>query len=112
MEGGFARGSITIEGLGDDRGEQLLIEFQNEYLVALRGEEVLAIVPDLICIADAETGDPITTEVIRYGLRVAVLGMPAPLKLKTDEALAVIGPRAFGYSQPFTPLPGLYGGDA
>jgi DUF917 family protein len=111
MEGGFARGSITIEGLGDDRGERLVIEFQNEYLVAQRGDDVLAIVPDLICLADAETGEPVTTEVVRYGLRLAVLGMPAPRMLKTPEALAVIGPGAFGYDLPYTPLPGRYGGD-
>ncbi|HEX5167035.1 MAG TPA: DUF917 domain-containing protein [Thermomicrobiales bacterium] len=111
MEGGFARGSVTIEGLADDRGERLRIEFQNEYLVAERGETVLAVVPDLICIVDSETAEPVTTEILRYGLRVAVIGMPAPLKLKTPEALAVIGPAAFGYDVPYDPLPGLYGGD-
>lgn len=111
MEGGFARGSILIEGLGDHRGGSLTIEFQNEYLIARRDEELLAVVPDLICIVDGETGEPVTTEVVRYGLRVAVLGMPAPRKLKSPEALAVVGPRAFGYDVDFVALPGLYGGD-
>jgi DUF917 family protein len=111
MVAGFARGSVTIEGLADDRGERLRIEFQNEYLVAERGTEVLAVVPDLICIVDRETAEPVTTEILRYGLRVAVLGMPAPRMLKTPEALAVIGPQAFGYDTPYRPLPGLYGGD-
>jgi DUF917 family protein len=111
MVAGFARGSVTIEGLADDRGERLRIEFQNEYLVAERGNEVLAVVPDLICIVDRETAEPVTTEILRYGLRVAVLGMPAPRMLKTPAALAVIGPQAFGYDTPYRPLPGLYGGD-
>lgn len=111
MVGGFARGSVIVEGLAGDRGEKLRIEFQNEYLVAERGADILAVVPDLICLVDSQTGEPITTEILRYGLRVSVLGMPAPLKLKTPEALAVIGPAAFGYDTPYVPLDGLYGGD-
>ncbi len=112
LVGGFARGAVIIDGLDDHTSERMRIEFQNEYLVAFRDDTPVAIVPDLICIVDLESGEPITTEVLRYGLRIAVLGMPAPLKLKTPEALAVIGPRAFGYDIEFLALPGLYGGDA
>jgi DUF917 family protein len=110
MQGGFARGQLALDGLGDDHGSRLTIDFQNEYLVARRGADVLAIVPDLICIADLETGEPITTEVLRYGLRVVVLGVPAPDLLRTPEALAVVGPAAFGYDVAYRPLPGRYGG--
>lgn len=112
LVGGFARGAVLVDGLGDHTGERMRIEFQNEYLVAFRDDTSVAIVPDLICIVDLESGEPITTELLRYGLRIAVLGMPAPRKLKTPEALAVVGPRAFGYDIDFLPLPGLYGGDA
>jgi DUF917 family protein len=55
---------------------------------------------------DLESGHPITTEVLRYGLRVAVLGLPCHPLLRTPEALAVIGPRAFGYDLEFSPLQG------
>lgn len=112
MAAGFARGSLLLEGLGDDRGEQLAIDFQNENLIARRGDEVLAVVPDLICLVDQETAAPVTTEVVRYGLRVAVLGIPAPVMLKTPEALAVVGPAAFGYPDVvYEPLPGVFGGE-
>jgi DUF917 family protein len=44
---------------------------------------------------------------LRYGLRVAVLGLPAPKELKSAAALAVVGPPAFGYEEiAFQPLPG------
>jgi DUF917 family protein len=46
------------------------------------------------------------TESLRYGLRVAVLGMPAPRELKNPAALAVVGPAAFGYDVAFEPMPG------
>jgi DUF917 family protein len=32
--------------------------------------------------------------------------MPAPRELKTDAALKIVGPAAFKYDVPFTPMPG------
>ena len=109
MAAGFARGNVRLDGLGDWRGSAMAIDFQNENLIARRDDTVAAVVPDLICIVDAATAAPVTTEVLRYGLRVAVLGIPAPDLLKTRKALAVVGPRAFGYDVEYVPLPGQYG---
>ncbi len=50
-------------------------------------------------------------EVVRYGLRVIVVGIPAPEVLRSERALAVVGPAAFGYDVPYRPLPGIYGGE-
>jgi len=112
LAAGFARGTVRLEGLAEDRGSQLRIDFQNENLIAYRDGEVVAVVPDLICLVDLETAEPVTTEVVRYGLRVAVLGIPAPASLRTPQALAVVGPAAFGYTDvTYRPLPGVYGGD-
>ncbi len=112
LSAGFARGTVRLEGLGEDRGSELQIEFQNENLIARRDGQVIATVPDLICLVDQETAEPVTTEVVRYGLRIAVLGIPAPAMLRTPEALAVVGPAAFGYRDvAYHPLPGTYGGD-
>lgn len=109
---GFARGRLTLDGIDDDTDRSFSIDFQNENLIARddRGE-VLCTVPDLICIVDSETGEPITTEMLRYGLRVAVIGIPAPQLIATPEALQVVGPAAFGYSDVvYRPMPGVYGG--
>ena len=84
---------------------------------------VLACTPDLICVVDSETGMygdrtiimqdhiivffttsflsclagyPITTESVRYGLRVGVLALPANPRLLTPRAMQVVGPAAFG----------------
>ena len=109
--GGFARGVLWLEGSGADSGKSLQIDFQNENLIARTGEgEILAVVPDLICLVDEDSAEPVTTEVVRYGLRVVVIGIPAPKMLKTAPALEVIGPAAFGYADvPYVPLPGRYG---
>ena len=84
----------------------LEIEFQNELLIARINGEALVTTPDLICIVTQEEGEPVTTEMLRYGTRVAVIAVPAPQQLKTDAALAVVGPGAFGYDVEFRPLPG------
>jgi hypothetical protein len=109
---GFARGALKLDGTGDDAGRAFLIDFQNENLVATDDQgAVLCSVPDLICIVDSETAEPITTEMLRYGLRVSVIGIPAPHLIATPEALQVVGPAAFGYPEvEYRPLPGVYGG--
>ena len=102
---GFARGKLRISAF-DNFEKQLEIDFQNENLIARNGGQALCTVPDLITIVSLEDGEPIGTESLRYGLRVAVLALPAPKELKTPEALAVVGPRAFGYDLDFGALPG------
>ncbi|HET9661390.1 MAG TPA: DUF917 domain-containing protein, partial [Thermomicrobiales bacterium] len=110
LVGGFARGVLSVEGMGPQDGQTLTIDFQNENLIARTGGgEILAVVPDLICIVDAETAEPITTELLRYGLRIEVLGIPAPEALKSEPAMRNVGPAAFGYKDvEFVPLPGYF----
>ena len=69
-DAGFAKAEARIEGVGPDAGSTLVLQVQNEHLVALRDGEVVATVPDLIMVLDAESGEPITTEEMRYGFRV------------------------------------------
>jgi len=96
---------MTLVGFGD--GRQMDIAFQNENLIARLDGEVVATVPDLISLIQLDDGEPIGTESLRYGLRVAVLGMPAARELKTPRALEVVGPAAFGYPDvAFTPMDG------
>jgi DUF917 family protein len=71
--------------------------YQNEFLMARIGNKVLASTPDLICTVDMETGEPITAEQVRYGLRVAVLGIPCVPEWRTTAAIDLVGPGAFGY---------------
>lgn len=102
---GFARGRMKIALFGS--GAEMVIDFQNENLIARLDDQILATVPDLISLIGLEDGEPIGTESLRYGLRVAVLGMPAPKELKTPRALEFVGPAAFGYPNvAFTPMPG------
>lgn len=99
---GFARGSATIRAMtGSSR---LSITFQNENLVALENGRQRAIVPDLICVLDEDSAEPITTERLRYGQRVRVIGISTPPLMRTPEALAVFGPACFGLDRRFIPV--------
>jgi hypothetical protein len=99
--GGFSRGGATIAGTDTE----LHLSFQNEYLLATRDDEVLATTPDLICVLETDTGEPITTEALRYGNRVTALGIPCDPRWTTPAGLALVGPRYFGYAHDYHPLP-------
>lgn len=64
--------------------------------------------PDLICLLDSERATAVTTERLRYGQCVTVIGIPTPEIMRTEEALRVWGPEAFGYDEKFVPLERQY----
>ncbi|PSR25488.1 hypothetical protein SAMN00768000_1774 [Sulfobacillus thermosulfidooxidans DSM 9293] len=102
---GFARGTMRIEGMEEFKNRSLIIDFQNENLIARDDEgKHVATVPDLITVLDSTTGQAITTERLRYGQRVAVIVIPAPSIMKTPEALKIWGPRGFRYDFDYVPL--------
>lgn len=120
--GGFNKGHLIVEGIDDWLGQDLRIDFQNENLVIILFKNGLRVsclgsVPDLICVVDADTAEPVTTEEVKYGMRVAVLLLPSHDLLRRPEALRWVGPQAFHYDdiefQPFkqrivtTPIPAL-----
>jgi DUF917 family protein len=106
---GFVRGSVLVEGLGDDAGRLVRLELQNENLIALERGRVLASVPDLICVLDSETADAIVTERVRYGQRVTVIAFACDPIWRTGKGIAAVGPRAFGYDFDYQPVEELAG---
>jgi uncharacterized protein len=106
-EAGFARGQVVIDGSGPDKGSSLQIQFQNENLAGTRDGEVVATVPDLIIVLEAESGAPITTEELRYGYRVVVIGAPCNRRWRSVEGLELVGPRYFGYEIDYVPVEDL-----
>jgi DUF917 family protein len=104
-ETGFARGTATIAGTGDYAGRDLLVDFQNEFLIARDSAgQVLVTTPDLITMLDGETGEPITTEALRYGFRVAVLALKCDWRWRSNAGLDLVGPAYFGYDADYVPV--------
>ncbi len=104
FQGGHDWGVLRIEGLDDDRSRSAEISFKNEFLILRIDGEVALTVPDLITVVERDTGSAVTTELLRPGLRVAVLGLPCTPLYHAPDALRVVEPRAFGYDLPFVRL--------
>ena len=104
-EGGFARGQAIIQGLEAYQGRSMKLNFQNEFLLAEDNKgKPLAMTPDLICLLDLETGQPITTETMGYGYRVIVFGLPCDPKWRSKHGLELVGPKYFGYEADYKPI--------
>jgi hypothetical protein len=92
---------VRVEGVDEDRGHRAEIAFKNEYLIVKLDDEVVLTVPDLIALVETESGTPVSTDILRPGLRVTVLALPASPLLTTPIALKSVGPSAFGYNLPY-----------
>ncbi len=101
---GFARGKASMSGSGDFAGQDLRLDFQNEHLVVRLDGRYIATTPDLIAVLDGETAKPITTEGLRYGMRVAVIAIPCAPQWREPAALALVHPRYFGYDIDYIPV--------
>lgn len=95
----------------------LVIPFQNEFLYAAHADladvddtsrhDVICIVPDLISILGPD-GEAISSQELRYGLKVDVIAMAAhPLWTGDERGLRVGGPKGFGLDIEWKSL-GLY----
>jgi len=103
--GGFARGRATITGVEAHRGETMTLDFQNEFLIAEKDGQVLATTPDLIALVEADSGDPVTADSLKYGQRLMTLAWPCNPLWATPEGIALVGPRYFKYERDYAPLP-------
>lgn len=86
---------------------KIKIPFKNENIAAIRmssddsgalerQKDVLAIVPDLISVIDAQNGEAIGTPEYRYGLLVIVLGITASDRWTSPRGVKIGGPESFG----------------
>ncbi|KRC62802.1 hypothetical protein ASE14_03020 [Agromyces sp. Root81] len=106
-EGGWTIGTANLSGLDEDRGLSFVLHFQNENLVAERDGAIVATTPDLIMAMELDSGQPIPAEEIRYGYRVAVIGLPSDPHWRTPAGIDLSGPRRFGYDWDFVPVEGF-----
>ena len=102
-EKGFAIGWCDLVSV-DDAGLQARIEFQNEYLAFTLGGIPKVLTPDLICLVDSETAEPIPTPDVRYGQRVTAIGLSCNEVFRSEEALEVVGPGAFDMEYTYAPI--------
>jgi DUF917 family protein len=107
---GHVYGEVIIEGTDAMYSGKVKIPFKNENIAAIRipkdgesntgeekNEDVLAIVPDLVSVIDAQNGEAIGTPEYRYGLLVTVIGITASERWTSARGVEIGGPKAFGF---------------
>lgn len=102
--GGFNFGKVVLDGIGDDKGGNATVEFQNENLACTVNGTIVATTPDLICLVDTETFTPIPTDALKYGKRVLAVGLPCYHLWRTEAGLELVGPRYFGLDTDYVPV--------
>lgn len=103
-DGAFNLGKVVLEGIGEYKGHQGTVDFQNENTMAAVDGEIVATVPDLICLVDTETFLPIPTDAVKYGKRVMVVGLKCYELWRSEAGLELVGPRYFGYDVDYVPI--------
>ncbi|CAI6284704.1 unnamed protein product [Periconia digitata] len=111
---GHVYGEVIVEGrdaadASSPFSGKIKIPFKNENIAAIRlhegrenktgeerDEDVLAIVPDLVAVIDAQNGEAIGTPEYRYGLLVHVIGLTASNRWTSPKGIEIGGPKAFG----------------
>jgi DUF917 family protein len=102
--GAFNYGKVVLEGIWEYKGHEAFVEFQNENLTATVDDFIVATVPDLICLVDTETFSPVTTDALKYGKRVLLVGLKCFEMWRSPEGLDLVGPRYFGCDTDYIPL--------
>lgn len=101
---GFTVGDVYLAGKGDYDGSEYHVWFKNEHMAAWRDGKVDASVPDLICIFNEDTQEPILNPYFSDGMNVTVIGLCAPVQWRTKRGLEIFGPGHFNLGFEYTPI--------
>jgi hypothetical protein len=101
---GYMIGTTHIKGSGDYAGHTFDVWFKNENHVSWLDRAPYICSPDLVTIADRETGEGFTNTVIGAGHRVAVVGIRGLEDFRSERGLAAAGPRYFGFDMDYVPI--------
>lgn len=91
---GYYWGTTTIQS---DAGDEYKIWFKNENHVCWKNGEPFVSSPDLICVVDRHTGEPIPNPKMCQAQEVAIIVLPCDERLRQDKIKKVLDPQYFGF---------------
>ena len=101
---GYMIGTTDIEGTGEYKDMSFRAWFKNENLVSWLDDEPFVTSPDLLVIADRETGEGILNALVEVGQQVAVIGLKGVDAFRSQKGLGYAGPRYFGFDIDYVPI--------
>ncbi len=104
---GYMIGTTYVDGTGEYAGQELSAWFENEYHVSWKNSKPFVTSPDLICIIDAQSGEPFTNTELDKDHQVSVVATKAPAAFRTPPGLEIMGPGYFGFDIPYVPVEDL-----
>lgn len=103
-EEGVLVGTIHIHGTGDFSGHSFDVWFLNENHIAWLDGKPYVFSPDLIILANPESGEGYTNTEIKAGDPVTVIGCQANPAFRTQKAIDYFGPRFWGFDFDYIPI--------
>ena len=97
-------GSIYIQGNGVYANQEARIWLKNENHILWVNDEPKVTAPDLICVLEASTAEPISNTRLDKGMDVVVIGFQGAEIWRSQEGLKFNGPRYFGFDIPYVPI--------
>jgi DUF917 family protein len=107
---GYMFGTSHIRGTGDYADHTLDVWFKNENHVSWLDGKPFVSSPDLVVIADRQTGEGVTNTVLNAGMEVAVVGIKGLEAFRSERGLAAAGPRYFGFDVDYVPIESVASG--
>ncbi len=108
---GYLWGTHTLEGIEEFAGKSFKVWYKNENHMSWLDGKPYVMSPDLICLVDRHTAEPITNTNIAEGHQLAAIGKRGAEVFRTEKGLANLGPAYFGFDVPYVPIEQIVGGD-
>ena len=101
---GYYWGSNEVKGTGEFSSHVFKYWFKNENHLTWMDGKLHVTSPDIICVIDSTTGEPITNPASKVGDRVSLIGYRSADRFRSPRALEVLGPRHFGVEAEYVPI--------
>jgi DUF917 family protein len=101
---GYLYGTTTVSGVDRFAGHTLRIWFMNENHITWLDGEPWVTSPDLVVVADRQTGEAYLNASIDAGCEISVVGIRGWEAFRSERGLSCAGPRHFGYDFDYRPI--------
>src|SRR2546422_5220144 len=101
---GYYWGANEVKGTREVSSHDFKYWVKNENHLTWMDGKLHVTSPDIICVIDSRTGEPITNPASKMGDMVSLIGYQSANRFRSPRALEVLGPRHFGVDADYVPI--------